>query len=55
MGEEVGDGKGMRERMAIMEARVKAQVVMNPKAFCARVRALCIVACFLGLGHWPRW
>jgi hypothetical protein len=44
LGEEVGAGKGKRVRTAIMLASVKAHVVMKPKAFCARVRALCIVS-----------
>jgi hypothetical protein len=42
-GEPVGAGTGMIERRAIMQARVKAQLVKYPKVVWRRLRALCIV------------
>lgn len=50
MGEEVRVGNGRRERTAIIDASVNAQVVMNPKAFWRRARALCMVTG----GRWLR-
>jgi len=47
LGESVGAGMGTKERRAMIEASVKAQVVKNPKVVWTRLRALCMTA----VGH----
>jgi hypothetical protein len=49
LGEPAGAGTGTIERRAIIEARVKAQVVKNPKVVWRRLRALCMFT----LDCWP--
>ena len=48
LGEEAGVGIGITERTAMSAARVKAQDVKKPKAFCTRVMVLCMMASAIG-------
>jgi len=49
-GDDLGAGKGIIARKAMIPASVKAQEVKKPKAVCRRVMVLCILAS--GEGGW---